>query len=96
MELNKNKVGLSLGILSLAGHGVWMIMIAIGFAERILSWWKAYHFISPTYTLLEFNFFTSILGLVGAFVTAFVVGWAFAFIYNKLNGGKNEKIKIGD
>lgn len=90
-NLNKNKVGLSLGLLSVFLHLLWMITVYIKSVETLLSWFKSYHFISPTYTILKFDFKIAFLGLISAFLISYIIGWLFAFIYNKLNQGKNEK-----
>jgi len=87
-QLNKNKTGLALGLLSIILHTLWTIAIATDLANKLLNWWKSYHFISPEYTLLKFNFLNAVLGLITAFILAYLVGWIFSFIYNKLQGEK--------
>jgi len=84
-KLNKNKVGLSLGIIFLLLHLIWILAVMGGFAEIILAWWNSSHFINMDFTITTFKIITAALTLFRAFIGGYLIGWLFAFIYNKLN-----------
>jgi len=87
-ELNKNNIGLSLGIIFVAIHVLWFIILVAGFGQHFLSWIIETHFIKINIEIIEFNLFLGIMTLIRAFVVGYITGWLFAFIYNKLQGVK--------
>jgi len=83
-ELNKNKLGLSLGILFGLMHLLWVILVAVGLGQKIIDWAQSIHFLAPVYTVASFSILTAIIGVATAFVCGYVIAWVFAFINNKL------------
>ena len=84
MELNNNKLGLALGIIFVIMHLLWIIAVAGGFAETFLLWWESSHFINTNFTITNFYIGTAILTLIRSFIGGYVIGWFFAWTYNKL------------
>ncbi len=82
-KLNKNAVGLSLGIIFLIVHLLWIIAVVGGFAETLIVWWNNSHFIHTNMTVTNFYIGTALLTLIRAFIGGYIIGWIFAFIYNK-------------
>ena len=87
-KLNKNSAGLSLGIILVLVHLLWFIIILLGLAQPLLSWIVESHFVKINIEIAQFNFITATLTLIRAFIGGYIIGWLFAFIYNKLAGGK--------
>lgn len=87
-KLNKNKVGLTLGLFSAFLHLIWSFLVYFEIADNLISKWYTNHFVSLTITITEFSFTKAILLILQTFITGFIIGWLFAFIYNKINKGK--------
>jgi NhaP-type Na+/H+ or K+/H+ antiporter len=81
MKLNPKAFALALGLVW--GVTVFLItnisLIRGGHGEHLSRLAQIY----PGYT---FTFLGSLIGLVWGFVTMFIVGWVFAWLYNKLSG----------
>lgn len=82
-KLNKNNIGLSLGIIFLIVHVVWFVILASGLGQQFISWMIEGHFIKSNVEVIEFKLFTALLTLLRAFIFGYVIGWLFSFIYNK-------------
>lgn len=80
--LNKNHVGLTLGIISGIGHLLWVLAIAIGLGQKLLDWSLSIHFISSIQTTNGITLGMAVLGIVYALVCGYIVGWVFAAIWN--------------
>ena len=87
-KFNKNSAGLSLGIIFLLIHLIWFGAVIFGFGEELLSQIVATHFIQLTIQVGEFNLGDAIFALIRAFVAGYLIGWLFAFVYNKIDGKK--------
>jgi membrane protein YdbS with pleckstrin-like domain len=85
-KLHKNAVGVSLGIIFLMTHVIWIFAIASGLGETLINLWNNTHFIDMNVTIMEFNIITAFLTSLRAFIGGYIIGWIFAFIYNKLTG----------
>ena len=88
MQLNKNQAGLTLGLISALGHLLCVIAVAIGIGQALLDWTLSYHFISVAKTVVSSSLGLAIVGIISAFICGYIVGWVFAFIWNKV-GKKN-------
>jgi len=84
MELNKNQAGLTLGLISALGHLLWSLAVAFGFGQALLDWTLSYHFISVAKTVTTASFGLAIVGIVGAFICGYIVGFVFAAIWNRV------------
>lgn len=82
-ELNSNRAGLALGTLFAIFHFIWLILIGINFGQTSANIWHSMHFISDMHTIEAFSFGTALIGLILAFVAGYVIGWLFAYLYNK-------------
>ena len=83
-KLNKNKVGLVLGIFVALLHAFWALLIGIAPAsvQNFLDWIFPLHFLNNVYTVTSFNFGYMLLLVIMAFVSGYVCGWVFAGISN--------------
>jgi hypothetical protein len=87
MELNKHTAGLSLGIIFLLLHVVWFAAVASGYGDSVLHWFERGHFIEMTLNVTSFSVGTAVITLLRAFVAGYIIGFVFAFLYNKFSGG---------
>jgi len=80
--LNKNKVGLHLGILFVIIHLVWSLAVLImpGALQKFLDWIFTLHSIKPFYVILPFNLLNSIMLLIVTFVIGYIIGFVFGAI----------------
>ena len=83
-QLNKNRLGLTLGIVFALIHLIWAVIVAFGFGDLIFSWLVGKHFIEITYRTIGFSFGIAIFLVLRAFVGGYLIGWVSAWIYNKL------------
>ena len=91
-KINKNKLGLVIGIFLAIFHLIWVIAVAAGIAKPFLDWVLSLHLITLSYSLLSFSFASAGLLLVIAFVAGYVWGWIFAAVWNWFaNPGKKRK-----
>ena len=81
-KLNKNKLGMTLGVFIALWHLVWALLVAVGIGENLLDWALPLHFVSMTFTILEFNIINALILVIAAFVGGYVMGWVFAALWN--------------
>ena len=79
--LNKNKVGLAVGIFAAICHLIWIIAVAIGI-QKAVDWILLLHSIQLDLTLTSVVILNAILLVIIAFIGGFICGWVFAAIYN--------------
>lgn len=77
--LNPNAIGLSAGILSAIGMLIIGVLAAFGVYMEAFEMMKAWHI------WFDLTVIRVIIGMVEAFVFSYVVGFAFAKLYNTLN-----------
>ncbi len=82
--MNKNRVGLTMGVFVAFVHLIWLIGVALGIMQGFLDWIFPLHMLSNVYTVLTINWLNALLLLVMAFVGGYVFGWVFAWLWNKL------------
>ena len=82
--LDKNKVGLSLGIFLAIFHAAWALMVAVmsGTLQSFLDWIFLLHSIKPVWILTSFSLVNSVLLVIVTFISGYVLGWVFAFAHN--------------
>lgn len=83
-DMNRNQAGLALGLLFAAMHALWVAAVGIGVGKPFLNWLHGLHFVSNPYTVTAFDPVTAAVGIVAAFISGYVIGWAFAFAWNWL------------
>ncbi len=87
MKLDKNQVGLIVGIFFAVVHAAWALIIAIipGTLQSFLNWMFELHFLEPIWTITAFNLVNALLLVVMTFVCGYIFGWVFAAIWNQLS-----------
>lgn len=84
-KLNKNKVGITLGIFGGAIHALWALTVWLGLAQKYLDFILPLHFLNNVYSVLTFNIATALMLVVMATVCCYVMGWLFAGLWNWVN-----------
>ncbi len=83
MTIDRNRAGLSLGLLSGLMHLLWVLIVGAGMGQSMMSWWSGMHFMMNTgYSVGSFAFGNGLLGVVMALIWGYVIGWVFAAIWN--------------
>jgi len=83
MKLDVRKVGLSLGLLAAFMHLVAIALISI-FGQAAFKFVAGLHFMGNELLVLPFDPAIAAFGLLATFITGYVVGAAFAWIWNSL------------
>ncbi|MEK9186642.1 MAG: hypothetical protein AAB885_03605 [Patescibacteria group bacterium] len=84
-NINKNKLGLTLGLFGVAIHIVWSVVIMFGWGQFAFDGITRLHAISFSVTVGAMSLPKMFALLAAAFVVWYVVGWVFACIWNWLN-----------
>ena len=84
-HLNANKAGLVLGIAISGFHLVWSIIVALGWGQPLVDFILWAHMVHVQYVVGPFDLTACITLLVFTFVVGYVVGFAFAKIWNKVH-----------
>lgn len=79
--MNKNQVGLAVGIFAAICHLIWVIAVAIGI-QSYVNWILLLHSIQLDLTLTSVVLLNAVLLLILAFIGGYIFGWVFAAIYN--------------
>lgn len=82
-SLNKNKTGLTTGVIFGVFHLAWVGLVASGVAQPIMDWIFKLHFIQPLYIITSFDFIKALTLIAVTFSVGFILGWMFAAVWNK-------------
>ncbi len=81
-ELNRNQVGLTVGIFFAALHAIWALLIELNLGQSVIDWVFPLHFINSIYTVTDFSLANAAMLVIMAFATSYIMGWLFAALYN--------------
>lgn len=82
MAKDRNQAGIALGALFGLMHALWVIAVGAGVGQSIVDALESGHFLSSNYSITGFDPITAVIGVIGAAVSGYVLGWAFIYIYN--------------
>jgi hypothetical protein len=88
-EINKNRLGLTLGILFTIMHVLWVILVWAGLGKSLADWVHAIHFLGDMNVITNVRLGMIVIGIITAFVSGYILGWVFAAIWNLVG----EKLK---
>lgn len=88
MKLDQNKTALSLGIFIALMHVGWVVLVAIGLAQKLMDFIYNLHFLNNPFNVMSFDLATSAILIIITFVVGYVMGWFFALIWNISMGKK--------
>ena len=83
--MNNNKVGLILGSFMGLFHLVWGILVALGMAQGLLDFVYNLHSLNNPFTVMPFNFMSTVGLIIFTFIVGYVFGYVFAMIWNKIH-----------
>lgn len=81
-KLDKNHIGLTLGVFFAVVHAVWAIAVAVGIGASIVNFIFPLHFLDVAYSVIAFSIWSAIGLVVMAFISGYVCGWVFAAFWN--------------
>ncbi|MDP1719227.1 MAG: hypothetical protein Q8L24_02260 [bacterium] len=84
-KLNPSRVGLVGGSFLGLWHLGWSILVAVGLAQSALDLILKLHFISPVFSIGDFNIVTAVILLVVTFVLGYIGGVVLAVLWNYLH-----------
>ena len=82
---NPNKVGLVIGAVFGAWHVMWVLLVALGWAQPILDFIFWAHMIKPVYVVTPFDPIAAIALIAITIMIGYVLGLVGAIIWNRLH-----------
>jgi hypothetical protein len=80
------KAGLVLGAVIGLWHLTWSLLVAFGWAQRLIDLIFWMHFIEPIYVIEAFNPITAIILIAVTSAIGFVIGIVFGAVWNGFHG----------
>jgi uncharacterized membrane protein YqaE (UPF0057 family) len=82
--INRNKLGLTLGLFFAVVHAIWSILVGImpRSMQSFINWVSGLHFLQPLGVITFFSLGKAILLVILTFVVGYIFGWIFATILN--------------
>mgnify|MGYP000140795588 CR=1 FL=1 len=84
-NIRPNRAGLVVALLLGCLHLAWSLLVAFGWVQAVVDFIFWLHFIKLDYTIAKFNAGTALLLVAVTASIGYVVGWAFAVLWNKLH-----------
>ena len=85
MNMKEKKVALVVGSFIALVHLVWVILVALGWAQPLIDFSARMHSVTTPVTVLPFDFARSLFLVIIAFCVGYVFGYVFATLWNKLH-----------
>ncbi len=86
VKLNKNKTALTLGLFVGLMHAAWALMVSMGLGQKMLDMIYRIHFLNNPFVVSPFMMARALKLVVFTAVVGYVMGFVFAFIWNKGHG----------
>jgi len=84
--MNKNKVGLALGLFFAVMHAVWLLAIAIMpvALQKSLDWLWNLHALNPVWVINTafLSWANAIMLVIVTFIVGYILGWVFTWCHN--------------
>ena len=84
MQIHTNKFALVLGTFAAVMHLIWGIIVGLGWGQPLVNFVHSMHFMNTTIIIDQFNIGRAIGLIVLAFCVAYIVGYIFSTIWNKI------------
>ncbi len=83
-KLNKNQIGLILGIFIALMHLIWAILVWIipTYVQSFFNWIFELHAIEPIYNITTMTLLNAIMLVIMTFISGYIFGWVFAWVWN--------------
>lgn len=88
MKLKTSATAMVFGIVVALFHAVWMLMVWIGVGQLYLDWIFGLHLLSNPFKVMPFSLGSALALIVFTFAVGYLMGWVFAFVWNKLHKAK--------
>ena len=82
-KIDKNKTGLTFGLLTGLFHLFWSILVALGLAQALVNFIFTIHMLNISITVMPFDVIKALLLIIVTFVVGYIFGWLMAFFWNK-------------
>ena len=79
------KLGLALGSFAALVHIVWVVLIALGWAQPLMDFVYKMHSMNNPFTVAPFDLGRSVGLIVIAFLMGNIIGNVFALVWNKVH-----------
>jgi hypothetical protein len=86
-QLNQQKTALTVALFVGGWHAIWSLLIAMGAGQAIYDFILWTHMTHLPVVVGPFDFLASSVLVVITFVTGYVFGFAFAYLWNTLHWG---------
>ena len=83
IQIDKNKTGLTFGLLISSLHLFWSVLVFLGMAQVLLNFILNLHMLNMPITVMPFNLVKALGLIVVTFVVGYIFGWLMAFFWNK-------------
>jgi hypothetical protein len=83
--MNKNKVGLAVGLVLGGFHLFWALLIAVGLAQPLIDFIFNLHMIEPVIFVSDFSIWLTICLVVFTTLIGYIVGYTYACVWNYLH-----------
>ena len=81
---NPNKLGLLIGLLMAGFHGLWIGLIALGWAQPLIDFIFWAHMITPIYVVKAFDPVAAVTLLFLTFGTGYAFGFIGSLLWNRV------------
>lgn len=85
-KLNKNKIGLTLGLFMGLMHAGWALMVSMGLAQKTLDAIYRVHFLNNPFVVSSFSPVRAVKLIVFTALMGYAMGFVFAFVWNRGHG----------
>lgn len=84
--MDKNKLGLTLGILFALIHALWSLAIAVTQTgvQKFIDWIMMLHSLSMAIVVIPFNLVNALTLIAFTFILGYATGWVFAAVMNSV------------
>lgn len=84
-HINPIKTGLAVGKLIGGIHLVWVVLVALGWAQALVNFSQWAHMLSVPVVIQPFDLTAAVTVIIFAAAVGYVLGYAFAHIWNYLH-----------
>lgn len=84
-DIRVHHTGVVTGAFFAAFHFAWALLVAVNWAQPLLDFVYWLHFIRPVFVVEPFNVVRALILLVTTALVGYVLGAAFAFLWNRLH-----------
>ncbi len=84
MRIDPMRTGLIFGFFLAAFHAGWALLVALGWAQKLMDFIFWAHFITPLYRIEPFEAARAAILIGFVFVAGAIMGWMAALLWNAL------------